>query len=51
MYGMYTEQQLKKMDEDDLKLLLASGLRGEEYKLVMKIYMSKMMNQKRGIYH
>jgi hypothetical protein len=48
---MYSEKELKQMDEDELKLLLASGLHGEEYKLVMKTYMSKRMNLKRGIYH
>ncbi len=39
---MYSEKQLIQMDIKELKLLLASGLHGNQYKLVMKVYRNKV---------
>jgi hypothetical protein len=44
---MVTKEEIDRMDEDDLRLLLASGLKGQDYKNVMNAYIQKMKKWKR----
>lgn len=46
---MLDEKQIRKMDEQDLRYLLASGIKGKDYKLVYQIYM-EMKGKRKGLF-
>jgi len=43
---MYKPDELKRIDTDCLKLLLASGIKKDTYKQVMKEYMRRKLNKR-----